>query len=364
MRPAKRRIDPGIAQQLLAEPHRFEFFQALRVLEHVFLGQGAKGGDLVPRFLRFQNSTSLAFPSAELESARAISTTGEPLELPGAIDHAAATESIGEVHLTPAFMGLLGTAGALPLHYTETIAGREIYKRDRAARAFLDIFTTRAVALHYGAWKKYRLAMQYELDRKEHFLPLALSLGGLGMQGLRDRMVDGHGDIFDQAVAYYAGAIRQRPASAVVVRQILSEYFGVPVQVEQFAGAWYYVPEAQRSRLGMKNAGLGTTALAGERVWQRDLRLRLQVGPLDRAAFDDFLPGGSAAASLAKWLTLLTGSVLEYEVSLLIRAEDVRPAGFSSGVGEGVRLGWDSHLCTRPSPVPRADTRYHLHALH
>ncbi len=362
MQPTKRRIDPGVAQQLLAEPHRFEFFQALRILEHMFLGQGAKPDDVVARHLRFQNSLSLGFPAAELESARAFSSDAEPLDLAAAIDHAAATESIGEVHLTPAFMGLLGTSGALPLHYTETIAGRETYERDRAARAFLDIFTTRAVALHYGAWKKYRLPMQYELDRRERFLPLALSLGGLGMPGLRDRMLDGRGDIFDQAVAYYAGAIRQRPVSVVMLRQILSEYFGVAVQIEQFVGAWYQVPEAQRSRLGMTNAGLGTTALAGDRVWQRDLRMGLQIGPLDRAEFDDFLPGGAAAASLTKWLALLTGSVLEYEVRLLIRAEDVRPAGLVAS--DGVRLGWDSHLCSRPSLTDRADTCYHLHTLH
>ncbi|KLJ01992.1 type VI secretion system baseplate subunit TssG [Luteimonas sp. FCS-9] len=362
MRAPKRRFDPGVAQQLLAEPHRFEFFQAMRILEHLFVGQGTTVADAVPRHLRFRNTLSLGFPAAELEAVQAYASDGEPLEKPAAIEHAAATETVGEVHLTPSFMGLLGVSGALPLHYTETLAERETYQRDRAARAFLDIFTTRAVALHYGAWKKHRLAMQYELDRRERFLPLALSLGGLGMDGLRDRMRGGDGEIFDQAAAYYAGAIRQRPVSAAMLRQVLCEYFGVDVQVEQFAGAWYTVPADQRTRLGMANAGLGTTALAGDRVWQRDLRMRLSIGPLDRAAFDDFLPGGSAALALGKWLTLLTGCVLEYEVRLVIRAEDVQPVGFVDG--RGGRLGWDSHLCTRPSPTPRSDACYHLHTLH
>src|SRR5690606_24818384 len=153
------------------------------------------------------------------------------------------------------------------------------------ARAFLDIFANRAVALHYAAWKKHRLALQYELDRRERFVPLVLSLLGMGMPGLRDRMLDGHGDVFDQAVAYYAGSIRQRPVSACMVRRVLSDYFRVPIELEQFVGAWYRVPAGQATRLGQANAMLGSTALAGDRVWQRDLRMRLRIGPLRREQF-------------------------------------------------------------------------------
>lgn len=361
MRTAKRRIDPGLIQQLVAEPHRFEFFQAMRVVEQLFHRQGDAGRDAVATRVRFRNTLSLGFPAAELEHVEAWSAEGEALDLPAALEHAAATESIGTIRITPAFMGLLGTLGALPSHYTEFLGERETYHRDRAARAFLDIFTSRAVAQHYAAWKKYRLAMQYELDRHERFLPLVLSLSGVGLAGLRDRLADGQGDVFDQAIAHYAGGVRQRPVSARFLQRMLSDYFGVQVEVEQFVGAWYQVPEHQTTRLGVANAGLGATALAGDRIWQRDLRLRLMIGPLDRDRFDDFLPGGSAAAALAKWLTLLTGSCLEYEVRLVLKAEDVRGAGI--GGDHGARLGWDSYVCTRPSPTARSDAGYGIHTL-
>ncbi|NZA28136.1 type VI secretion system baseplate subunit TssG [Luteimonas sp. SJ-92] len=361
MRATQRRIDPGVARQLLAEPHRFGFFQAMRVLEQLFHRQGDRTDDAIAQRVRFRNSLSLGFAAGELEAAQAWSEEGEPLEHLAALDHALATESVGRVELTPAFMGLLGTSGALPLHYTEMLHEREVYQRDRAARAFLDIFTTRAVALHYGAWKKYRLALQYELDRRERFLPLVLSLAGVGLPGLRDRMADGQGDVFDQAIAYHAGGVRQRPVSAAFLARMLTDYFGIDIEVEQFVGAWYRVPEQQTTRLGMANARLGADALAGDRVWQRDLRLRLLIGPLARERFDAFLPGGDAARALAKWLTLLTGSCLEYEVRLLLRAEDVRGAGI--GGGHGARLGWDSYVCTRPSPVPRSDAGYGIHTL-
>lgn len=359
---AQRRIDPGVAQQLLAEPHRFEFFQAIRLLERVYARQGANPGQAVSGWVRFANTLSLSFPATELEpGVEVYSKEGERLESEAALGHALETEGLGKVHLTPSFMGLLGLTGALPLHYTETLQERELYRRDRAARAFLDIFSNRAVALHYAAWKKHRLGVQYELDRRERFVPLVLSLLGMGMPGLRDRMLDGRGEVFDQAVAHYAGAVRQRPVSACMLRRVLADYFQVPFELEQFVGAWYRLPADQATCLGQANATLGSTALAGDRVWQRDLRLRLRIGPLARERFDEFLPGGDAAQSLSKWLTLLTGGGLEYEVRLILRAQDVRAAAI--GEGGHARLGWDSYLSTRPALAPREDTCYGIHTL-
>lgn len=361
MRTAKRRIDPGVAQQLLTEPQRFEFFQALRILEQLFIRQGVKAGDVVSQRLRFKNSMSLGFAASEIESAQGFSGDGTALDRAAAIEHAVTMEDLSEVHLTPAFMGLLGSHGVLPLHYTESLAGREMYQRDRAARAFLDMFSNRAVASHYAAWKKHRLGLQYELDGDERFLPLVLSLSGVGLKSLRGRMSGDDGAIFDQTIAHYAGAIRQHPVSAQMLQRILSDHFEVPLRVEQFVGAWYPVPEAQRTRLGLGNAALGSTALAGDRVWQRDLRMRLWIGPMDRDHFDDFLPGGDAAQALAKWLTLLTGSCLEYEICLSLKPEHVQAVALTKQGGS--RLGFDSFVCSRPPDAPRSDTRYGIHTL-
>jgi len=352
----KRRIDPGVIQQLLEQPQRFGFFQALRLIEQGYVREGHRAEEIVPRRVRFRNTLSLDFPASEIEALQPVEADdampaegGESGPLPA------------QLWLTPAFMGLLGTNGALPLHYTEEIGRREIYQRDRAARAFLDIFTTRAVALHYAAWKKYRLPLQYEIDRRERFLPLVLSLAGVGLPGLRERLSDGRADLFDQAIAHHAGGISQRPVSAAYLQQLLSAYFGLAVRVEQFVGAWYTVPAAQRTRLGSASAVLGATALAGDRLWQRDLRLRLWFGPLDRDDFDQLLPGGHAAQVLGKWLALLTGVSFEYEARLILKAEHVRGVRLKDG---GARLGWDSYLCSRPSDVPRADAGYLVPAPH
>lgn len=356
----KRRISPGVAHRLLTTPHRFQFFQAVRVLELTFVRNGARPQDVVSRNLRFRNSLSMGFPASEIEQLRAYTRDDHPFEL-APEDQSTAWESLSEVDITPAFMGMLGGRGVLPYGYTEQLGEREAYHRDHAARAFLDIFNNRAVALFYAAWKKYRLAFQYELDQRERFLPLVMSLAGMGSPALRSRLAGGKGAVFDQAIAYYSGGIGQRPLSAAFLQRMLREYFEADMQLEQFVGAWYSVPPQQRSRLGEGNAVLGRNALSGERVWQRDLRMRLWIGPLRRERFEEFLPGGVAATALCKWLTLLGGDSLEYEVRLVLHKDDVRPTGLTPL--NGGRLGWDALANTRPASAHRSDASYLVHTL-
>jgi type VI secretion system protein ImpH len=156
--------------------------------------------------------------------------------------------------------------------------------------------------------------------------------------------------------------MRHRPASAVQIARVLSEYFGQPVKAVQFIGCWYDVPLAQQTMLGGANATLGAGAMSGSRVWQRDLRMRLEIGPLDRASFDAFLPGGKAARALRSMLTMFTGVTLEYEVQLVLAAHAVHGASLNEA-GSGGRLGWDSFLVTGPQHHDRRDVRYEIHAL-
>jgi type VI secretion system protein ImpH len=357
MRTPQRRFEPSVIERLFERPYRFQFFQAVRMLELWLKKNGLPREGAVASFLRFQNSLSLNFPASQLE---AMDT--EPRAL--ARDSAALGEALrrGElkyIRITPAFMGFLGTAGALPAHYTERIAAHALYERDDGPRAFLDTFSNRTLALFYEAWRKYRLELQYEIDGKDRFLPLLLSMAGLGNHALRHRLSDGGEGVLDESVGYFAAAMRHRPASAAMMGKVLSDYFGEPINVTQFIGAWYDVPPTQQTTLGGTNAQLGMSALVGGRVWQRDLRMRLTVGPLDRAGFDAFLPGGLAARALAKMLTMFTGLTLEYEVHIVLRAPDVDGVTLSEE-RHGGRLGWDSFLCTSPETRDRDDLRYEL----
>jgi type VI secretion system protein ImpH len=257
-------------------------------------------------------------------------------------------------------MGLLGVGGTLPSFYTELFAQRELYQRDGAGRAFLDIFLHRAVVLFYQAWRKHRLAIQFEADRRNHFLPLVMSLVGSGHMSLRDRLSGRHGGVADDTLAYFSGALHQRPVAASTIQRVLSAYFNVQVKLEQFVGRWFTLPADNQTRLGLGNAQLGGGAVSGDRVWQRDLRMRLTLGPMRRSLFRRFLPGGPGALALRELLTLMTGVTLEYEVRLALRADEVQ--GVRLCGDDGPRLGWSGFLVTRAARGDRLDAGYDIHA--
>lgn len=348
----QRRNSTGLIEQLLDNPHRFEFFQAVRLLERSLAGSRSSGSDLLPPQLRFRNSISLSFPASEIESLTV--RRGEEGD---------SEQAIERIEMTPAFMGLLGMAGALPLVYTEQIAQRELYDKDFAARSFLDLFSNRAVALFYAAWKKSRLHLQYEADRKNRFAPMVLALAGVGQKALHDRMQPKGGGVDDESLAFFAGALQQRALSAQQLRQLLSRYLRVPVRIEQFCGRWYTLPPSARTALGMGNGMLGRNALSGERVWQRDLRVKLTLGPLTHKLFQRFLPGAPGATALRELLTLLSGVSLEYEINLALRADAVESSSLDSKRSPFAgRLGWDTYVQTKPQHADRCDVRYDIHA--
>lgn len=357
MHSKKRRIEPAVIERLFREPYRFDYFQAVRVLELWLQRRGVAAQDVAPRFLRFENSTSLGFPASQLE---AIGT--EPRDIAHdapALAAAVHASTLQAIRVRPAFMGLLSGTGVLPVHYTERIAEHELHQKDSGPRAFLDTLSNRSLAHFYAAWKKYRLELHYGgKDDEDGFLPLLLALAGLGQPALRKRLRARAGGLREETIGYFAAAIRQRPVSAVQIARVLADYFGQPVEVEQFVGSWYPLPPPQQSMLGSASATLGRTAMTGARVWQRDLRLRLIVGPLDRAGFAAFLPGGTAAAALRTLLSLFTGLTLEYEIELVLRAADVNSV--TLGDDDAGLLGWNTYLVDAPQTQDRRDVCYEI----
>ena len=354
MRTPQRRLDPALVDHSLEEPERYEFFQLVRLYELIFREAGGRSsGDVVNERIRFRNSLRLGFAPSQVDAI----TPSYAVD-----DEGLDTGQLEQVDVTPSFMGMLGVNGTLPIHYTEQVIEHARFKRDESGRAFLDLFTNRAVGHFYRAWKKFRLPVQYETDRQNRFLPLILALGGLGFDALRERLSAGPGAIDDESIAYFAGLFRQRPISAEALQKVIGSYFCEQVRIEQFVGHWYVVPTEQRSSLGGKNMTLGSNALLGERVWQRNLRIRVHIGPLRHERYMGFLPKGELAAALEKILTLATGGQFEYEVCPILRAADVKPACL--GGETSCRLGYDSFLLSQPETRDRADTAYLTHFIH
>ena len=90
---------------------------------------------------------------------------------------------------------------------------------------------------------------------------------------------------------------------------MLIDYFDVPVEIEQFVGAWRPVEEDSQCSLSEGVdvfRALGFGAVVGDEIWDQQSRVRIRLGPLTLEQYLDFLPGGEAFRRIRshRWLLL------------------------------------------------------------
>jgi type VI secretion system protein ImpH len=331
-----RGADHYLAERLFSEAYRFDFFQAVRLLERLYPKRQRVGrGDTAPadEVVRFRTRPSLAFPPSQLYSIAARN---------GDAAHAAEAPPPEPVEMTVAFMGLTGPLGVLPDFYTELVAERARQK-DKTLWEFLDLFNHRLLSLFYRAWEKYRFPIGYERDRADAFTEYLFHLIGLGGRELRGDQLH----LPDRSLLFYGGLIMQRPHSANAVEAIISDYFKVPARVEQFAGQWLELEEDEQTRLGAANHELGVSAIAGTRVWDDQSKFRLLLGPMKFTQFISFLPPGQSFKPLTGLVGFLVGQEFDFDVQLALHAAEVPACHLTTQPDTQPRLGWTTWLKTR-----------------
>lgn len=312
-----RRSPRDLRQALADDASQFGFFQAVRLLG---LCRRNRRGPL-PAGLRFRTVASLSFPASELARY-------QPDD-----------DDAGE--LTVSFMGLTGPSGALPVSYTELLLERRQHYRDDTLHAFFDLFSHRAMAMFYGAWRKYRFWLAAEEGEQDGFSHHLLHLGGTGLGQLR-QLATADGAVHEHLFMYFAGLLSQQPLSAQALQTVVAGLFGIPAALAQFEGQWLALPADQQSRLGMAECELGVSLFSGERVWDRQSKLTLRLGPMALPAYNALLPGGEGARALQALLQFAVGHQLAVDVVLVLSREAV-PAPHLV-VGQGLRLGGNSWL--------------------
>ncbi|QEL19461.1 type VI secretion system baseplate subunit TssG [Limnoglobus roseus] len=351
--------EPGsVAALLFAEPYRFDFFQAVRILEalgregttRAGLGVGGAGPPAAEA-VRFRVPSTLSFP---------------PSSLVGLTPPAA-----GRVpELTVAFFGLIGPSGVLPRHYTERVArlvGDSHAPERYALRDWLDLFHHRLISHFYRAWAKYRLWVTRERATGpgvDPFTTAVQAFVGLATPGLTGRGTVTAPDtgpkpgpartlatLSDDVTQLFAGHFSRRPRTAAGLEAVVTAYLGLPVRVDPFRGQWLSVDASDRaytSALG--GAALGTGPILGERVWDVQSKFRVRVGPVDRQQFDELLPDPSPTPAGKKFYLLMhlirlyAGPEFDVEVQFVVRATEVPAAKLPLGTGRGPRLGRNTWL--------------------
>lgn len=324
--------DPlNLFRALEAAPHRYDFYQALRRIECVFSDQPRLGQALRPTDepVRLAQEPALSFAPSTLSAFRP-PAAGQPARL--------------EVR----FLGLLGPNGPLPLHLTEYARERLLHSGDATFSRFLDLFNHRFLSLFYRAWAQAQPTVSLDRPCDDRFSAYVGALFGLGTPRLRNR-----DHVPDFAKLFYAGLLARQVRNRDGLVALLSGYFRVPVQVEPFIGHWMTLPEGDRTRLGARDAGvvLGRGAVLGARVWDRQHKFRIRLGPLSLKQYESFLPGGSAILALVSWVRQYLCFELEWDACLVLAQAQIPQLR----LGRYGRLGWTSWLGQRGVTADAAD---------
>jgi type VI secretion system protein ImpH len=340
----RRRSYASLIEALRAEPERFDFVQAVRILERAaaqaaaggrFAERGTVGSDHEPRneALVLRAALELVFPTSEV---------------------AGLDDSGAKPELSVTMLGLHGPSGVLPGHYSQYVLEAQRDKNG-ALRDFFDLLNHRALSLFARASDKYRLPLSYERGGGASADPITAAV--LALVGTRPAALQDRQAIDDETLVFYAGAFSQRRPAATVLAAMLSEYFDRPVRIRQFRGRWTELAKAEQTRVGPARREalgrfqqLGVDAVAGARVYDVQGSFRVELGPLDYAAFRGFMPDGPLMAQLVAFTRTYVGPALGFDVRLTLKASEIPPLALSRSASP--RLGWNTWLPTRG---PRGD---------
>jgi type VI secretion system protein ImpH len=353
------RKNTSITQKLLESPYEFRLQQAIRLLErsaHFKNKQTAQefAKNPIARFtppstesIRLSANTSLAFPSAEVSGITRLDKN----------------DSNSQWKVRVNVMGITGSMGVLPYHYTE-LALKRTKQKDETMIKFFDLFNHRTISLAYQAASKYRLPLQYERNKlhtsrinnhAQHTQAL-LSLIGMGTAGLNNRL-----HTKDESLLYYCGLFSQKIRTASGLKQILSSHFDIPVGINQFVGQWQDLIDDVRSKLPEqmeplgRNVCLGRTAMLGKRGWFAQGKIRIILGPLNKQQLQQFSPGRNSLKALHEITQLYVGMENDYEFIIRVKKSDF-PEQLTLSKGKSSIVGWNTRLPSKSTLSTINDT--------
>ena len=313
---------------LIEDAPSLDFFELLRRLETPARRFGRAGG-AAREPARLGQGARLSFATRDVAEIR---PPAAPSGVPG---------------VSVNVLGLLGPEGPMPLHLTRWVMQRlsnrwfagesERATSDTAFLDFVNALQHRQIALYWRAWADHRPDVQAAHGGGQT-AALLHALAGIGLPGAANG-----------PPARVAAKIEHATSLALLVHgpQRLAGYLatvaGTKVEIREFVGVWTDLTPRLQSRLGSESAGLGRTAVVGARVFERQSRVEIRLGPLDLEKFLAILDDPERGDELRHALLFAMGHGTEFDLRLVLRAEDLPEPRLGQ-----VRLGRTGWLRSKP----------------
>lgn len=310
--------------EFLNDPWKVGFYALMRRLGAQFPNMPEIGTAQLPQseVFRLGQYPSLSFAPSEIQSVK-LESSKLSIRLYG--------------------LGMLGPNGPLPLHFTEILREREIGKRDTTLSDFLDIFHHRFLTLFYRAWSQGQAVVGLDRQTNEKFSNYIARLSGDEIEEIRELPWPVHARL---ASAVHRIQPSRNPDGLVAT---ISHYFKVPVVLKEFEANWIDLKPEDLTCLGRLTPSsiLGTGAILGERLYDRQSQFRLVLGPLTLDEYMLFTPNQTLPSKnlmeLVECVRSFIGFEFAWKLELLIMTESAPPARLTEtgGLGWSTWLGWE-----------------------
>ena len=314
----------SVEELLYADASRFTFLQAVRLLEEIELRRPVNRNHVA----RLKSPSESAHYEHELLFFRHKVRFDMP---PTDVEKLERHHDDQPPTMTTNVLGLAGGLGPLPQTVTEAVV-EELRQGRRAFADFLDIFNHRLISLLYGAKKKYLPALDPHGPQNGRVSRVLYAFLGLGTPDLKGRVLGDASDeppvvTADRPLLAYAGLFTETFRSPIGLERIVEDCFGVDATIEPFIGAWEEIDPKDRTAIGVtkgRNNVLGSSALAGRRIWNQAARFEVRLGPMTLQRFRSFLPAAKDAHKpLVSLIRFYAHEELAFNVRLVLAKEEI-----------------------------------------
>jgi type VI secretion system protein ImpH len=326
----------SVIDLLFKESYRFDFYQAVRLLEILYRRALFEKGEDAYKLqeedffdpanfpVQFRSTVGSVFPASDVEKISLSDNKSEIFEM------------------MVNFIGIAGIQGPLPYHYTQLIMDTERESSgNKAFREFLDIFNHRLISLMYQIRKVHRVTFDLCPPEDTLIAKYLFSLIGVATDGLKNRL-----SVQDRTLLYYTGLFTAHSRSLSGIEYILSDYFRVKIQAVSFVGAWQVIPADQRIKIGAAGVSqiLGVSATIGKCFWDPAAKFELRIGPVSGGQFLDFLPlkSSKSFAILYELTKHYAGSEYSFDFILIVNPAHLTPVKLGDKIT--ARLGWTAWI--------------------
>lgn len=239
---------------------------------------------------------------------------------PAAFTDVRFSPAISEYKIRNSYIGMLGINGPLPLHLTEYAIERQQKYKDSTFSEFLNIFNHRFISLFYRAWADSEPTVSHDRKNQDLFSKKVNAISG--SYNCDTNKIESN-NLYQQ---YLAGLLSHKNKSGKVLIEILAEVLGFHVELEEFCGKWYEIPEYEKTKLGQSNAALGQEAVVGERTFQRSHNFSILIGPLSFDEYVYLLKNQEKIDVAIRIAKRFLGHEYDFSIKLMLKKNQSRPS--------------------------------------